>query len=75
MTISLENIEDFKVPLDEYIAKWIFTDEEDNLASEKHQDQIFPLTKEAANFLWDFEMKINFLYISIPQRKGLSYKI
>ncbi|MEO9477104.1 MAG: hypothetical protein ABJG41_16280 [Cyclobacteriaceae bacterium] len=57
MTISLDNIEEFGLPLDEYIAKWIFTDENDQLASKEHQDQIFPLTKEAANFLWDYEMK------------------
>ena len=55
MTISLENIEAFKVPLDDYISKWIFTDENNQLASKEHQDQIFLLTKEAANFLWDYE--------------------
>lgn len=58
MTISLDNIEEFKVHLDDYISKWIFTDENDHLASKEHQDQIFPLTKEAANFLWDYEMKL-----------------
>ena len=58
MNISLENIEDFNVPLDNYISKWIFTDENNNLASQEHQDQIFPLTKEAANFLWKYEMNI-----------------
>jgi len=58
MTLSLDNIEEFKVPWDNYISKWIFTDEDDQLASKEHQDQIFPLTKEAANFLWDYEMKL-----------------
>jgi hypothetical protein len=58
MIVSLDNIEEFKVPLDNYISKWIFTDENDQLASIEHQDQIFPLTKEAANFLWDYEMKL-----------------
>lgn len=58
MTLSLDNIEEFEVPMDDYIAKWIFTDENDQLASKEHQDQIFVLTKEAANFLWDFEMKL-----------------
>jgi hypothetical protein len=59
MTISLDNLEEFKVPLDNYISKWIFTDENDQLATKEHQDQIFPLTKEAANFLWDYEMKLD----------------
>ena len=58
MNISLENIEGFKVLLDNYVSKWIFTDENDQLASLEHQDQIFPLTKEAANFLWEYENKI-----------------
>lgn len=58
MNVSLDNIEEFKVPLDNYISNWIFTDEDDQLASKEHQDQIFPLTKEAANFLWDYEMKL-----------------
>lgn len=58
MKISLENMEEFNVPLADYIAKWIFTDENDQLPNQEHQDQIFPLTKEAANFLWDYEMKV-----------------
>jgi hypothetical protein len=58
MTVVLDNIEEFKVPLHEYISKWIFTDENDQLASKEHQDQIFPLTKEAANYLWEYELKL-----------------
>jgi len=58
MKISLENIEEFNLPFADYIANWIFTDENEELASQEHQDQIFPLTKEAANFLWDYEMKV-----------------
>lgn len=58
MTVSLDNIEEFTVPFHDYISKWIFTDENYQLASMEHQDQIFPLTKEAAKFLWDYEMKI-----------------
>ncbi|MDR3678431.1 MAG: DUF2947 family protein [Flavipsychrobacter sp.] len=61
MGFSLENIEEFKIPLDDYISKWIFTDENEQLASKEHQDQIFPLTKEAANFLWDHEVKIGII--------------
>lgn len=58
MTVSLDNIEEFIVPLKDYTSKWIFTDENGKLASKEHQDQIFPLTKEAANFLWGFEVKL-----------------
>ncbi len=58
MNLSLDNIEEFKVPLNTFISKWLFTDENNKLASKEHQDQIFPLGKEAANFLWNYEMKI-----------------
>ena len=61
MSITLDNIEEFQVPFDECIFKWIFTDENDQLPSKEHQDQIFLLTKEAANFLWDYEMKLGIL--------------
>lgn len=56
--ISLDNIEEFSVPLDDYSAKWIFTDERGELASDEHKDQIFALTNEAAKFLWDFDMQL-----------------
>ena len=58
MKITLENLEQFSVPLEDYIAKWIFTDENDKLASEEHKDQIFPLTEAAAKFLWNFDMQL-----------------
>jgi len=58
MKITLDNIEQFSVPLDDYIAKWIFTDENEQLASDEHKDQIFPLTEQAAKFLWDFDMQL-----------------
>ena len=58
MKIALDNIEQFSVPLDDYIAKWIFTDENDGLASNEHKDQIFPLTEQAAKFLWDFDIQL-----------------
>jgi hypothetical protein len=56
--ITLDNIEQFSVPLDDYIAKWIFTDENEQLASDEHKDQIFPLTEQAAKFLWDFDIQL-----------------
>jgi hypothetical protein len=61
MTISLDNIEEFKVPLEAYIAKWIFTDENDQLASNEHQDQISLLTKEASKFLWEYESMLGII--------------
>lgn len=58
MEITLDNIEQFSVPLDDYFAKWIFTDEHNKLASDEHKDQIFALNEKAAKFLWDFDMQL-----------------
>jgi len=58
MQITLDNIEQFSVPLEDYVAKWIFSDENEELASTEHKDQIFPLTENAAKFLWDFDMQL-----------------
>ncbi len=58
MDITLDNLEQFSVPLDDYFAKWIFTDENEKPASDEHKEQIFPLTEDAAKFLWDFDMQL-----------------
>lgn len=58
MSISLENIEQYTIPFKNFISNWIFTDENDEPASIEHQDQISILTKEAANFLWNYEIKL-----------------
>ncbi len=61
MEIELDNIEQFSIPLTEFIGKWIFTDENGDLASKEHQDQIWVLTKEAAQFLWNSESKFGII--------------
>jgi len=59
MKINLENILQFTIPFCDYKGNWIFRDENDELASKEHQDQILILNKEASNYLWDFEMGLN----------------
>jgi hypothetical protein len=56
--ITLDNLEQFTIPIQESSAKKFFTFNNAESPSPEHQDQILPLTKEAANFLWDFESKI-----------------
>jgi hypothetical protein len=58
MELDLENIEQNTIPFMEYNRNWIFSDENDKLASVEHQEQIRILDKEASNFLWDFEMSL-----------------
>jgi hypothetical protein len=53
--IGLDNIEEFSVPLEEHPLKWKFEDESGNPPSAEFLDQIIPLSKEAAKFLWNFE--------------------
>lgn len=57
MTISIDNIEDFVVPLDSYISNWLFTNDINELANAEDQKKIYVLTKKAANFLWNYELK------------------
>ncbi len=56
--ITLDNIEQFTIPLQDHSAKWIFETGNKQLPSAEHLDQIFPLTEEASRFLWDFQSKI-----------------
>jgi hypothetical protein len=56
--VTLDNIETFTIPLADHGAKWIFETNNKELPPAEHLDQIFPLTKEASRFLWDFESKI-----------------
>lgn len=56
--ITLENIEQFSVPLDDHVVKWMFIDEQEESTPAGHKDQIFPLTEQAARYLWNFEMQL-----------------
>ncbi len=53
--ITFDNIEQYSVPLEEHPLKWMFEDSEKRTISEEHKDQIFALTLEAAQLLWNME--------------------
>ena len=53
--IGLDNIEEFSVLLEERPLRWKFEDDAGNPPSSEFLDQIIPLSKEAAKFLWKFE--------------------
>lgn len=55
MSIDLDNIEKFRVPLDKYAFNWLFLNDDKTLPTIEYQNQVFGLTKEAANFLWNCE--------------------
>lgn len=54
--ITLENIEQFSVPLAECPMKWMFEDNDGELPSAEFTDQIIPLNHDASRFLWNFMM-------------------
>jgi hypothetical protein len=56
--ITLDNIEKFTMPLQDHPAKWMFETDKEGLPSAEHLDQIFPLTKDASQFLSSFQSKI-----------------
>jgi hypothetical protein len=58
MNITIDNIEEFNIPFEDFIGKWIFTDEFDKPAPIEHIDQITILNKEASKFLFDLESKL-----------------
>jgi hypothetical protein len=58
--ISIENLEEFSIPMAESESAWMFTgDGTDELPSDEFQDQICVLNKEASQFLWDYKMKVS----------------
>ena len=63
--ISLQNIENFSVNLNDHPLKWIF-EEENNILSQEFADQIIPLNEDAARFLWTFERTQKILNTAFP---------
>jgi hypothetical protein len=59
MNIDFDNIFQHVIPMDKFRLKWRFTEEKYGKLSEQHHDQLRPLDKEAAKFLWNFISKTN----------------
>jgi hypothetical protein len=53
--MTIDNIEQYNVPIEGHPLKWIFEDSEEKTISEEHRDQIFALTPGAAKLLWNLE--------------------
>jgi len=61
--VTLENIEEFAIPLSTHILKWKFELEEEQELYKEFEDQIIPLNDKASAFLWDFEFSQKFLFL------------
>lgn len=58
-TITLDNLDSFSVDFDNSPFNCWFKDKDESEIQPEHKDQISILDKNAANYLWDFEMKVN----------------
>ncbi len=68
MEIDFHNIQDHITSIDDFRLKWRFTDENE-IIPKIHLDQLKPLDKIAAQFLWDFISKTD-LHADIPFKKN-----
>jgi len=69
MGVGFDNIFDHVIPMDEFVLKWRFTDEDYNQLPQLHLDQIKPLDQQAAKFLWDF-ISTSGLHSDIPFKRN-----
>lgn len=60
-TITLDNVEEFSVSLLEHNLRWMFESTEDNRIPQEVEDEVIPLESAAAQFLFDFRNKQNYL--------------
>ena len=68
MSIDFDNIFQHVIPMDDFRLKWRFTEERYDKLPDQHLDQLKPLDKEAAKFLWDYIAKTN-LHNDTPFKK------
>lgn len=72
--ITLDNIEEFSIPLREHPLKWRFEGENDKLPSQEFMDQITPLLPAAARYLWKFESTQRYLGDKFIDSKYFKYR-
>lgn len=65
MKIDFNNIDNHIISIDDFRLKWRFTDEKYNVLPKIHLDQLKPLDKIAAKYIWDFISKTD-LHADIP---------
>jgi hypothetical protein len=68
MNISLNNLCEHNVPIENFGLKWRFTDGSFDRLPDHHLKQLKPLDKEAAKFLWDYITEKE-LHKEIPFKK------
>lgn len=69
MKIDFDNIFQHVIPMDKFSLKLRFTDERYDKLPDQHINQLMPLDKQAAKFLWEFIFNTN-LHNDTPFEKG-----
>ena len=70
MKVDFNNIKEHIIPMTDFGLKWRFTNEKYDKIPDEHLNQLKPLDKEAANYLWDFILQTN-LHKDTPFKKRL----
>ncbi|WP_338768937.1 hypothetical protein WAF17_08815 [Bernardetia sp. ABR2-2B] len=65
--VTLENIEEFAIPLSTHILKWKFELENEQELYKEFEDQIIPLNPEASKFLYQFQNSQKILDLEVSQ--------
>ena len=74
MTIDFDNIFDHTIPMEDFVLNWRFTEEKYTKLPVEHLEQLKPLDKPAAQFLWDYISRTN-LHGDFPFKKDLFHTI
>jgi hypothetical protein len=74
MNLSFDHIFEHEIPLGDFVLNWRFTDERYNKLPDEHLEQLKPLDKAAAQFLWDYISGKN-LHADFPFKKDLFHNI
>ncbi|MBS1635711.1 MAG: hypothetical protein JST26_07285 [Bacteroidetes bacterium] len=70
MKIDFDNISQNTISMDQFPLKWRFTEEKYDKLPSQHLEQLKPLNKDAARFLWDYIANTK-LHSNIPFKKDL----
>ena len=68
MKVDFTNIDTHTVPMTDFGLKWRFTDEMYDKIPDEHLNQLRPLDKEAAKYLWDYISETG-LHKDVPFKK------
>jgi hypothetical protein len=70
MNIGFDNLHEHIIPMDDFVLKWRFTEEKYDKLPDDHLNQLNPLDRQGATFLWNY-ISDKRLHENTPFRKDL----